>query len=121
MQENHSDCSRVVQHALVLESGRHVKPDPSLSAQPADSALQSDYPQESVEPKSPYPANRASVIKEQDFSEAVAARIEAAQRGSANNQVVKRLQPRTIDSYRSAITDKLGNTPRTIDGYRSAI
>ena len=28
MQENHSDCSRVDQHALVLGSISHVKPDP---------------------------------------------------------------------------------------------
>ena len=28
MQENHSDCSRVAQHALVLGSSGNVKPDP---------------------------------------------------------------------------------------------
>ena len=35
MQENHSDCPRVAQHALVLGPGGHVQPDPSKSAQPA--------------------------------------------------------------------------------------
>ena len=89
-------------------------------------------------------APRASAIKEQGFSEAVAARIEAPQRGSTRsvyeakwtiftkwclcNQVDvrapplkaiadflvhlfqdKKLQPGTIDGYRSAIADKLGN------------
>ena len=45
MQENHSDCSGVAQHALVLGSGGHVQPDPTESAQSAQSvntALQSD-------------------------------------------------------------------------------
>ena len=90
-------------------------------------------------------APRATAIKEQGFSEAVAARIEAPQRRSTRsvyeakwtiftkwcvtNQVdfrappvksvadfllylfeVKELQPSTIDGYRSAIADKLGNT-----------
>ena len=94
-------------------------------------------------------APRASAIKEQGFSEAVAARIEAPQRGSTKsvyeakwaiftkwcitNQVdfrappVKsvadflmylfqdwKLQPSTIDEYRSAIADKLGNLPINI-------
>ena len=90
-------------------------------------------------------APRATKIKEQGFSEAVAARIEAPQRRSTRsvyeakwaifakwcitNQVDfgsppvksvadflmylfedKKLQPSTIDGYRSAIADKLGNT-----------
>ena len=90
-------------------------------------------------------APRASAIKEQGFSEAVAARIETPQRGSTrsvyeakwtiftkwclSNQVDfrapplkaianfllhlfqdKKLQPGTIDGYRSAIADKLGNS-----------
>ena len=84
-------------------------------------------------------------IKEQGFSEAVAARIEALQRGSTRskwaiftkwcitNQVDfrappvksvadflmylfqdRKLQPSTIDGYRSAIADKLGNSPINI-------
>ena len=32
VQENHSDCSRMVQHALVLGSGDYVKPDPTVPA-----------------------------------------------------------------------------------------
>ena len=40
MQESHSDCSGVAQHALVLGSGGHVQPnptEPAQSAQPVDS------------------------------------------------------------------------------------
>ena len=50
MQENHSDCSGVVQHALVLGSHGHVQPnptEPAHSAQPVDTALQSDPSQKS--------------------------------------------------------------------------
>ena len=105
-----------------------------------------DPSQKSDKSKSPCMAPRASAIKEQGFSEAVAARIEAPQRGSTRsvyeakwtiftkwcltNQVdfgappvksiadfllylfqVRKLQPSTIDGYRSAIADKLGNSP----------
>ena len=50
MQENHSDCSRVAQHALVLGSNGHVQPnptEPAHSAQSVDTALQSDPSQKS--------------------------------------------------------------------------
>ena len=50
MQENHSDCSGVAQHALVLGSNGHVQPnptEPAHSAQPVDTALQSDPSQKS--------------------------------------------------------------------------
>ena len=45
IQENHCDCSRVAQYALVLGSSGYVESDPSESAKPAkpiNSALQSD-------------------------------------------------------------------------------
>ena len=147
LQANHSDRPWVAKHALVLGSGDHVQPnpiEPAHSAQSTDSTLQSDPSQKSDKPKSPCMAPRASAIKEQGFSEAVAARIEA-QRGSTRsvyeakwslftrwcltNQVDfrtpplksvadflmhlfqdRKLQPSTIDGYRSAIADKLGNT-----------
>ena len=51
MQENHSDCSRVAQHALVLGSGGHVQPNPTMPAQTCQSTsltFQSDSTQESV-------------------------------------------------------------------------
>ena len=88
MKENHSDCFGVAQHALVLESGGHVQPDPTESAhsaQPVDTALQSDPSQKTDMLKSPCMAPRATAIKEQGFSEAVAARIEAPQRGSTRS------------------------------------
>ena len=48
-------------------------------------ALQSDPSQKSDKSESPCMAPRASAIKEQGFSEAVAARIEAPQRGSTRS------------------------------------
>ena len=148
VQETHSDCPGMAQHALVLGLSDHVQSGPSQPAQPAqpaDTALQSDPSQKSDKSKSLCLAPRATTIKEQGFSEAVAARIEAPQRRSTRsvyeakwaiftkwcvaNQVDfrsppvksvadflmylfedKKLQPSTIDGYRSAIADKLGNT-----------
>ena len=148
VQETHSDCPGVAQHALVLGPSEHVQPGPSQPTQPAQSAntaLQSDPSQKSDKSKSPCLAPRATKIKEQGFSEAVAARIEAPQRKSTRsvyeakwtiftkwcdtNQVDfrsppvksvadflmylfedKKLQPSTIDGYKSAIADKLGDT-----------
>ena len=101
-----------------------------------------------VEPVKPEPtclAPRTTAIKEQGFSDAVAAQIEAPQRGSTrsvyeakwtiftkwclSSQVdfrappliaiadfllhlfqYRKLQPGTIDDYRSSIADKLGNS-----------
>ena len=148
LQQNNSDCTRVAQHALVLGPGSNVKPDPSVSAQHAQPSVSAIQPGPSQEPGESEPtclAPRASAIKEQGFSEAVAARIEAPQRRSTrsvyeakwtifkkwclSNQVDfrspplkaiadfllhlfqdKQLQPGTIDGYRSAIADKLGNS-----------
>ena len=152
MQEHHPDRSGVAQHALVLGSGVHVQPDTlksAISAQTSDSTLQSDSTQKPVTPQSSCLAPRATTIKEQGFSEAVATRIEAPQRQSTRsvyeakwtifkkwcitNQVDfraplvksvadflmylfqdRKLQPSTIDGYRSAITDKLGNSSTNI-------
>ena len=148
LQQNYSDSTGVAQHALVLGLGSNVKPNPTVSAkhtQPSVSAVQPGPSQEPDESEPTCLAPRASAIKEQGFSEAVAARIEAPQRGSTrsiyeakwtiftkwciSNQVDfrapsltaiadfllhlfqdKKLQPGTIDGYRSAIADKLGNT-----------
>ena len=144
MQENNSDCSGVAQHALVLGPSDHVQPGPPQPAQSVNTTLQSDPSQKSDKPKSPCMAPRATSIKEQGFSEAVATRIEAPQRRTTRsvyeakwaiftkwcntNQVDfrsppaksvadfllylfedRKLQPSTIDGYRSAIADKLGN------------
>ena len=147
MQENHSDCSGVAKHALVLGPSDHVQPGPPPLAQPAQSVntiLQSDPSQKSDKPKSPCMAPKATSIKEQGFSDSVATRIEAPHRRStrsgyeakwaifttwcSTNQVDfrsppvksvadfllylfedRKLQPSTIDGYRSTIADKLGN------------
>ena len=137
----------MAQHALVLGPIDHVQSGPPQSAQlaqPVDTALQSDPSQKSDKFESPCMAPRATSIKEQGFSQTVAARIEAPQRGSTRsvykakwtiftkwcitykvdfrappiNSVAdflmylfedRKLQPSTIDGYRSAIADKLGN------------
>ena len=115
---------------------------PNLVTQP-------DPTQKSVKSQPPCLAPSATAIKDQGFSEAVAARIEATQRRSTrsvyeakwtiftkwclSNQVDvrapplkaiadfllflfqdRKLQPGTIDGYRSAIADKLGNSPTNI-------
>ena len=75
VQQSHSDCTRVAQHALVLRSGDHVQSNPTVPAHPAqltDSAIQPDLSQESSESESTCLAPRASALKEQGFSEAVA-------------------------------------------------
>ena len=88
MQETHSDCPGVAQHALILGPGGHVQSGPSQPAQPAQAAhttLQSDPSQKSDKSESPCLAPRATKIKEQGFSETVAARIEAPQRRSTRS------------------------------------
>ena len=88
VQKNHFDCSGLAKHALVLGPSCHVEPDPIESAkraQSVDSAVQSDPSQESVKPEFSCQASRVSVIKEQGFSETVAARIEAPQRVSTRS------------------------------------
>ena len=110
MHENHSDCSGVSQHALLLGSSGHVQPDPtepSHSAQPVDTAFQSDASQKSDKFKSPCMAPRASAIKEQGFSEAVAARIEAPQEGST----------RSVYEAQWAIFTKWCVTPQVTSGH----
>ena len=145
-------CPGVAQLDMVLGPSGNVQPDPiapASTAKPTDPTLQSGPSQESDKPKSPCMAPRATAIKEQGFSEAVATRIEAPQRGSTRsvyeakwaiftkgcitNQVdfrappvksvadflmylfeERKLQPSTIDGYRSAIADKLGNSTLNI-------
>ena len=145
-------CPGVALHDMVLGPSGNVQPDSiavASAAKPPDSTLQSDPSQKSDKPKSPCMAPRATAIKEQGFSEAVATRIEAPQRGSTRsvyeakwaiftkwcvtNQVDfrappvksvadflmylfedRKLQPSTIDGYRSAIADKRGNSSLNI-------
>ena len=87
-QKNNFDCPGVAKHALVMGPSYHVQSnsiEPPQSAQPADTALQSDPSQKSDESKSPCMAPRVSAITEQGFTEAVVARIEAPQRGSTRS------------------------------------
>ena len=140
LQQNNSDCPRVAQHALVLGSSGNVQSNPTVPAQHTKLSISAIQPGPSQEPVKSEPtclAPRASAIKEQGFSEAVAARIEASvfeakwtifTKWCLSNQVDfrvpplkaiadflqdKKLQPGIIDDYRSAIADKLGNS--TID------
>ena len=76
MQLNHTDCTGVAQHALVLGSSGNVQSDPTVSAQSAQPGVSAIHPDASQEPVKPEPrclAPRATAVKEQGFSEAVAA------------------------------------------------
>ena len=81
-------CSGVAQHAMVLGPSGDIQSHPialAPAAQPSDSTLQPDPSQKSDKLKSPCLAPRATAIKEQGFSEEVAARIKASQRGSTRS------------------------------------
>ena len=141
VQENHSDCSGVAQHALVLGSSRYVQPnptEPAQSARPVDTTLQSDPSQKSDKSKSPCMAARATAIKEQGFSEAVRTTIEAPQRGSTRsvyevqwaiftkwcitNQVDFRAPPvKSVADFLMYLFEDRKLQPSAIDGYQSAI
>ena len=111
---------------------------PAEPAQSADPAFQPDPTQESVKSKPTCLAPRASAIKEQGYSEAVAARIEAPHRGSArsvyeakwaiftkwclSNQVDFRAPPlQAIADFLLYLFQDRKLQPGIIDGYRSAI
>ena len=139
VQETHSDCPGVAQHALVLGPSDHVQSGPSQPAQPAQAAhttLQSDPSQKSDKSKSPCLAPRATKIKEQGFSETVAARTEAPQRRSTRsvyeakwaiftkwcitNQVDFRSPPvKSVADFLMYLFEDKKLQPSTIDGYRS--
>ena len=138
MQESHSDCSWVSQHAVVLGPSDHVQSDSTDPAQFTNTTLQSDPSQESDKPKSPCVAPRATAIQEQGFSEAPQRRSTRSvykakwtifTKWCISHQVDFRttpvksvadflmylfqdrnLWPSTIDGYRSAIADKLGSS-----------
>ena len=141
LQQNNSDCPRVAQHALVLGSSGNVQSNPTVSAQHTKLSVSAIQPGPSQEPVKSEPtclAARASAIKEQGFSEAVAARIEAPQRGSTrsvyeakwtiftkwclSNQVAFRAPPlKAIADFLLHLFQDRKLQPGTIDGYRSAI
>ena len=141
VQENHSNCPGLAQHALVLGLGGHVQSSSPHLTQPArsvDTAFQSDPSQKPDQSKSPCMAPRATAIKEQGFSEAVAARIEAPQRRSTRsvyeakwttfakwcitNQVDLRSPPvKSVADFLMHLFEDRKLQPSIIDGYRSAI
>ena len=141
VQENHPDCSGVAQHALVLGPGDHVQSSPYQLAHPAqsvDSTLQSDPSQKSDKSESPCLAPRATAIKEQGFSQAVVARIEAPQRRSTRsvyeakwaiftkwcitNQVDFRAPTvKSVANFLMYLFEDRKLQPSTTDGYKSAI
>ena len=103
LQDNYSDCSRVTQHALCFGSCGHVKQDPYVPAQSANSDFQSDLSHESVKPKSACQVPRVSIIKDQghqfDFR---APPIKSIADFLLYLFQDRKLQPSTIDGYRSA-------------------
>ena len=50
LQQNHSDCTRVAQHALVLGSSGNVQSDSTVSAQPAQFGISTIQPDPAQEP-----------------------------------------------------------------------
>ena len=131
----------MAQHALVLGSGGNVQPNPTVSAQHTKlvvSAIQSGPSQEPVESEPTCLAPRASAIKKQGFSEAVAAQIDAPQRGLTrsvyeakwttftkwclSNQVDFRAPPlKAIADFLLHLFQDKKLQPGTIVGYRSPI
>ena len=80
MPQNHTDCTGVAQHALILGSSGKIQSDPTVPAKPAQPAVSANQPDPAQAPVKPEPtslAPRATAIKEKGFSEAVTARIEA--------------------------------------------
>ena len=147
LSQNDSGCPRLAKHALVLGPGGPISSDSLQSTSdrgPVDSTLQRAATQEPQESQSPCLAPRSSAIRKYGFSEEVATRIEAPQRGSTRavykskwaifikwcesdkvdfrspsvNQIAefllylfkeRNLKPSTIDGYRTAIADMIGN------------
>ena len=88
LQQDHLDCTRVAQHALVMGSGGTVQSDSLVPAQHTGlsvSVIQPGSTQEPIKSESVCLAPRTSAIKEHGFSEAVAARIEAPHRRSTRS------------------------------------
>ena len=74
---------------LVLGFLDHVMSDPLVPVQPALLIIESDSSQESLKIRYACMAPRASAIKEQGFSKAVAVGIEAPQRGSIRSVIAE--------------------------------
>ena len=133
--------SGLAEHALVLGSDQSIKSDSrqsSLGEGPIDSTVQRPSPQELKSSKSACLAPRASSIRQQGFSEEVAARIEAPQRSSTRAVYkskwaifVKWCESNQVD-FRSPSLKQVADfllylfkerqlQPSTIEGYGTAI
>ena len=141
MSQNDSDCPRLAKHALVLGPGGPVCSDslqPSSDKGSGDSTLQRASSQEPSESQSSCLAPRSSAIRKHCFSEEVAARIEAPQRGSTRAVykskwaiIIKWCDSNKVD-FRSPSVNQIADfllylfkernlQPRTFDDYRTAI
>ena len=123
-------CSGVAQHDVVLGPCGNVQPDPIAStsiAKPTDSALQSDPSQESDKPKSKPKSKRGSTRSVYEAKWAIFTKWCITNQVDFRTPPVKsvadflmylfeerKLQPSTIDGYRSAIADKLGSSTLNI-------
>ena len=147
MQENHSDCSRVAQHALVLGSGGHVQPNPlslpNLLTQPFNQIPHINLttlnlgawllePQQSRSRAFLRQWQQELRLLKDDQADQSEAKWTIFTKWCISNQDFRsppvksvadflmylfqdrKLQPSTIDGYRSAIADKLGNSPLNI-------
>ena len=149
MQENHSDCSGVAQHALPLGSSGHVQPNPT---EPAQSAQPVDSHSTDPSQKSDNLNLHAWLLESQPSRSRACLRqwqqelrlLKGCQSDQSMRQVAlflqvmyhssggllgpvksvadflmylfqdRKLQPSTIDGYRSSIADRLGNSPINI-------
>ena len=119
MQQDHSDCTSVAQHVLVLGYSGNVQSDPLVSAQPAQSGVStiqfqtlcrnlSNLHAWLVEPQQS--RCRDSLRQWQDKLRLLI-RWTSGHHFLLNLFQDKKLQPGSIDGYRSAIADKLGTLP----------
>ena len=139
--ENDSHCTRLAKHALVLGPGKFVGSDSLQSSNgkgPGDSTIQQISPQELQQSESACLAPRASAIQKHGFSDEVAERIEALQRGSTRAVYkskwaifVKWCESHEV-GFRSPSVNQIADfllhlfkernlQPSTIEGYRTAI
>ena len=138
LSQDDSDCPRLAKHALVLGPGGPIRSDPvhpSSDKGPSDSAVQWTSSPEPSESQSSCLAPRSSTIRKHGFSEEVAARIEAPQRGSTRavykskwTIFVKWCKSNKVD-FRSPSVNRIADfllylfkernlQPSTIDGHR---
>ena len=141
LSQDDSHCTRVAKHALVLGPGEFVgsdSPQSPFGKGPGDSTVQRTSSQEPQQSESACLAPRISAIQKQGFSDEVAERIEAPQRGSTRAVYkskwaifVKWCESHEVD-FRSPSVNQIADfllhlfkernlQPSAIEGYRTAI